>query len=125
MPTVEIASNLNITTQFVQTDPEWRMGVEVSQPVLVLGTDVIAVAGEVSAAQAPSGVTCDLELQQSPDGRFWPSGQRITLPSAAGPFALTDVPVIGFFARVRWIILGPMTATTRWQVTATLSTGKG
>jgi hypothetical protein len=123
MATFRIADNLDVTTQVVQGNPSGRMGVEVSQPVVVVGHDVVSVAGEVTAVQRTSE-SCFLEVQQSLDSRKWMLVQRIALPTLPGPFALTDVPVSLVFARVRYVVEGPMTAATRWQVTATLSAGE-
>jgi len=124
MPTIPIADDLLITTRINQTAPNTYMGVEVSQPILVLGDDVVAVAGEVSAVQLAGAENCFLEVQQSLDLLKWCFVQRTTLPPTPGPFELSNVPVSMTYARVRYVIEGPMTATTYWQLSASSSSGQ-
>jgi len=123
MPTIPIADDLLITTRINQTAPNTYMGVEVSQPISVLGDDVVAVTGEVTAVQRSSTEACFVEIQQSLDNRQWSLVQRVQLPATLDVFELSNVPVYMLYARVRYVLEGPMTATTSWQLSASLNSG--
>ena len=134
MTRVLLADGFVLTTEEKSTtDPKW-MAVEFSQPVCMIGAEIVSIAGVVLAVVRNTGgdeehppESCILQVHGSNDLIHWDTIVGKTLPATPQPFAYPDIRVSYQFVRLRYhIAMSAATVSTNlpsWTLTVELETG--
>lgn len=126
MTRVLLADGLVVTTEEKSATPPQWMAVEFSQPVCMIGAEIVSITGAVQNV-VRTDESCILRVQGSNDLIHWDVIVGKTLPSTPQPFAYSDLRVGYQFVRLRYSI--QMTAATSstnlpsWTLTVELETG--
>jgi hypothetical protein len=134
MTRVLLADGLVVTTEEKSATPPQWMAVEFSQPVCMIGAEVVSIIGAVLAVvRRPEEdppqpqETCILQVQGSNDLTQWDTIVGKTLPTTPQPFAYSDIRVGYRFVRLRYhIALTSWASSTNrpsWTLSVELETG--